>query len=446
MKKFGTILALAATLTFSVPSVVFAEVDIRRDATVEAVKAVMPCVVNIGTESLVEVNDPFEDLFRQFYGPRYEVQSSLGSGVIIDEDGYILTNRHVVKRARRIQIKLTSEAGGQEYEAEFISSIGNTDVALLKIIQNPKEKKRKFKAVKLAKDDDLFLGQTVLALGNPFGLEGSVSRGILSSKRRAAPKENEELGVSNWLQTDASINPGNSGGPIIDLRGELIGLSEAILPGAQGIGFAIPVKDVREALSKIFVPESNSRWLGLQVLPDTTPLVIMNVEQNSPAAKAGLNVGDIITQVNGKIPTGFEFHRVLRDATGANFTFSVDRGTQHLTIPVHLISFNEILREHLGVDAQELTRSLARQFGLEEHAGLLIAAVEKGGPADKAGIQRFHIITGINNKRIHRLVEAVSIVYQMPKGERIDLNLLVPQTRGDEILGYRQGTTRIKLR
>jgi len=446
MKKIGTILALAATLSFSVPSVVLADVDIRRDATVEAVKAVMPCVVNIGTESLVEVNDPFEDLFRQFYGPRYEVQSSLGSGVIIDEEGYILTNRHVVKRARRIQIKLTSEAGGQEYEAEFISSIGNTDVALLKIIQPSKEKKRKFKAVKLAKDDDLFLGQTVLALGNPFGLEGSVSRGILSSKRRAAPKENEELGVSNWLQTDASINPGNSGGPIIDLRGELIGLSEAILPGAQGIGFAIPVKDVREALSKIFVPESNSRWLGLQVLPDATPLVILNVEQNSPAAKAGLKAGDVITQINGKTPTGFEFHRSLRDASGSDFTFAVDRGTQHLTIPVHLISFNEILREHLGVDAQELTRSLARQFGLEEHAGLLIAAVEKGSPADKAGIQRFHIITGINNTRIHRLVEAVSIVYQMPKGERIDMNLLVPQTRGDEILGYRQGATRIKLR
>lgn len=446
-------IAFAAPLTAALlgsalwhPLRAMAEPDIRRDAIVEAVHEVMPCVVNISTESLVEVNDTFEDLFRQFYGPRYQIQPSLGSGVIIDEEGYILTNRHVVRRARRIQIKLTADAGGEEYEAEFISSIGNTDVALLKIIQDPKAKPRKFKAIKLARNDDLFLGQTVLALGNPFGLEGSVSRGILSSKRRAEPKENEELGVSNWLQTDASINPGNSGGPITDIRGELIGLSEAILPGAQGIGFAIPVKDVREAVAKIFVPESNSRWLGLQVLPATSPLIIQAVQSNSPAAKAGLKVGDQILQVNGRTPVGFEFHKWLRDETNSDFTLAVQRGGERLNVPVHMVSFIEILKQRLGIDAQELTRSLARQFGLEEHAGLLVVGADKTGPSGKAGIERYHIITGINGIRVRSLLDAANTIFQAPKGDVVDVSVMVPQTRGDEILGYRQGATRVKLR
>jgi S1-C subfamily serine protease len=423
-----------------------ADADIRRDATVDAVQAVMPCVVNIGTESVVEVNDDFENFFRQFYGPRYEIRPSLGSGVIIDEDGYILTNQHVVRRARRIQIKLAAEAGGQEYEAEFISSNEKLDIALLRIIQNPKDKPRKFKAIKMAKDDDLLLGETVLALGNPYGLECSVSRGILSSKRRAEPKENQELGISNWLQTDASINPGNSGGPIIDLRGELIGLSEAIMPGAQGIGFAIPVKEVREAVARIFVPESNLRWLGLQVIPATSPLVVQAVQTNSPADKAGLKMGDAILQVNGRAPTGFEFHKWIRDDTNLNFTLTIQRGAERLTLPVHLVAFSEVIKQRMGVDVQDLNRNLARQFGLEEHSGVLITGVEKNGPAGKSGIERYHILVGLNGVRVRNLFDAFWITSLMPKGVTAEAALLVPKTRRDEIIGYRQGTTRLQLR
>ena len=176
-------LGAAACLGFG-PNALRAETDIRHDATVDAVKDVLPCVVNIGTESYVEVNDPndpFDAFFRQFYGPRYQIGTSLGSGAIVDEDGYILTNQHVVNRARRIRVKLSEEAGGQEYDAVPVLAMESIDVALLKIVPNPKEKPRKFKAIRFAKDDDLLLGETVLALGNPFGLGGSVSRGILSS-------------------------------------------------------------------------------------------------------------------------------------------------------------------------------------------------------------------------------------------------------------------------
>lgn len=422
--------------------------EIRHDATVEAVKRVMASVVNIGTESLVAVSDPFEDLFRQFYGqgPRLRVQPSLGSGVIIDEDGYILTNQHVVNRARRIQVKLSDEAGGQEYEAELVSSIITTDVALLKIIQDPKQKPRKFKAIKFAKDDDLLLGETVLALGNPFGLGGSVSRGILSSKQRADSKQNEELGVSNWLQTDASINPGNSGGPIINLCGEMIGMSEAILPGAQGIGFAIPVKDIRDALGQIFVPESNNRWFGAIVRPDSDYLKIESVETNSPAAVAGLRLGDQVMAVNGKNPRGLEFHRWMREETNSVFKLTVLRHGEQKDISVKLISLGEMIRQRMGLDVQELTRPLARQFGLPEKTGLLIAGVEKSGPAQTAELQRNFLITGVDDTRIQSMAGLASEIHRRSKGEVITVSILIPQTRGDEILNYAKAFTRLKLR
>jgi S1-C subfamily serine protease len=194
-----------------------AEADLRRDATVEAVEKVIPSVVNIATEEIVESRDPFEDMFREFWGPYYrrrppDTQYSLGSGVIIDEEGYVLTNLHVVRRASRIWVKLSD---GRQFEALPIVGTTRSDVALVKLITRSGEK---FKAVKFAKDDDLFLGETVLALGNPFGLGGSVSRGILSSKNRRAPKENEPLDVADWLQTDAPINFGNSGGPLVNLK------------------------------------------------------------------------------------------------------------------------------------------------------------------------------------------------------------------------------------
>src|SRR5438105_5747490 len=230
------------------------ELDIRRDAVVEAVQSVMPSVVNVATEELVAVRDSLDDLFREFFDPYHRrrqpnTQFSLGSGVIVDEDGFVLTNFHVVSRARRVWVKLSD---GREFECERISGNSFADVALLQIRASKGEK---FTAVKFADDDDLLLGETVLALGNPFGLGGSVSRGILSSKSRRPPTENEPLDVMDWLQTDAAINPGNSGGPLVDLRGELVGVNVAVYREGHGIGFAIPIKRVTEALSEISIPE-----------------------------------------------------------------------------------------------------------------------------------------------------------------------------------------------
>jgi S1-C subfamily serine protease len=203
------------------------EMDIRRDATVAAVQEVMPSVVNIATETLVEYEDFYQRIFREFFGrsniaPQRQRLLSVGSGVIIDEDGYVLTNLHVVPRANRSQVKFWY---GSEYDAIPIVATEHSDVALIKISAKPGEK---FKAIKFGLPDDLLLGETVLALGNPFGLGGSVTKGILSSKSRRPPSGDEPLDVKDWLQTDAAINPGNSGGPLINLRGELIGLSVAV--------------------------------------------------------------------------------------------------------------------------------------------------------------------------------------------------------------------------
>jgi S1-C subfamily serine protease len=210
------------------------ETDIRRDATVVAVEKVMPSVVNIATETIIHVRDPYEEFFRQFWDPYHRRQPSnsqysLGSGVVIDEEGYLLTNDHVVRRADKIAVKFCT--GTNLYSATVVASDPKSDVALLKLNARPGEK---FRAIQLAHEDDLLLGETVLALGNPFGLGGSVSRGILSSKSRIVPKEGEPLDIPNWLQTDAPINLGNSGGPLVNLRGELIGINVAVLNEVEG--------------------------------------------------------------------------------------------------------------------------------------------------------------------------------------------------------------------
>lgn len=420
------------------------QTDIRRDAIVEAAEKVMPCVVNIATETVVEAHNPIEELF---YGSR--THSSLGSGVIISDDGYLLTNLHVVNRATHIRVKLSDAAGGGEYDVQHVYEVtAKQDVALLKIV--PKKKGEKFHAVHFAKNDDLLLGETVLALGNPFGLGESVSRGILSSKSRAPAKEGEDLSMQNWLQTDALINPGNSGGPLIDLRGDLIGINCAILEGAQGIGFAIPIKEVREALGDMFNPETASRWFGGRVAVET-PLVVDAVDTNSPADLAGLKVGDTILQLNGKAPGDFmEFNQALRDGTNVNFDLTIERGGEKRDLNVKLIPFADIFRRRLGADLQNLTPDMVDQLGLGQlgglESGLFVARVDKDSPADDASLTKYCILNGIGRHRIRNDLDAFNILSKLDKGSRTDVSYLVPRTRGDLILGYQEELAAVRLR
>ncbi len=419
--------------------------DSRRDAPGDAVARVMPCVVNIGTETIVNVRDPFDQLLQEFWGPYYrrrapQAQYSLGSGVIIDEAGYILTNEHVVRRASRIWVKLSDESGGREYEAKRVAGNPGSDVALLQIQAKPGEK---FKAVRFAADDDLLLGETVLALGNPFGLGGSVSRGILSSRSRRPPVENAPLDVADWLQTDAAINPGNSGGPLVNLHGELIGLNVAVFREGQGIGFAIPIKRVTSALSQIFSPELKHLWFGARVRPGAS-LAVTSVEPGSPAEKAGLRTGDVIIGINGKTPRGYiEFIQEL-NASGdqRDVSLTLQRGDSRssatLRLTMETTVFNAaLIKQKSGVSVQEITADLAEQLGLATTEGLLVASVDRASPGAEAGLQRGHIILGIDDQRLQDVVSAAKVLYAKKRGETVPLEVLVQRRQGAFITAER---------
>ena len=433
--------ALALLLGLTCPAAALGpEVDARRDAVVEAVARVMPSVVNIGTETIVAVRDPFEALLQEFWGPYYRRRPpetrlySLGSGVVIDESGYVLTNDHVVRRASRVWVKLTDEAGGGEYEATPIAGTTRGDVALLKINLKPGQK---LKAVRFAADDDLLLGETVLALGNPFGLGGSVSRGILSSKSRRPPVENAPMDIADWLQTDAAVNPGNSGGPLINLRGELIGINVAVYREAQGIGFAIPIKRVSEALADIFSPELKQWWFGARVKPAGRWLTVAAVERGSPAERAGLKAGDLVVAVNGRPPRGFiEFIQELMAAEDKRDTaLAVQRGEARPNLTVRLARmttvFNaSLVKQKLGVSLQEISLELAERLGLASTDGLLVAGVERGSPADAVGLERGHVILGIAGQAVEDVVSAAKILYGKKKGDRVSLQVLAQRRQG----------------
>ena len=416
----------AAMLSLLYSTIGAAETDPRRDATVLAVERVMPSVVNIGAVEIIERHDPYDAFLRDFWQPFYrrrqpDTQYSLGSGVVIDEDGIVLTNYHVVARARRIWVKL---ADGREFEAEWIVATTFSDLALLRIITKSGQK---FTPVKFAADDDLFLGETVLALGNPFGLGGTVTKGILSSKSRRPPTDIEPLDVQDWLQTDAAINPGNSGGPLINMLGELIGINVAVGQG-QGIGFAIPVKRVSEAVSEIYRPEiMNGAWLGIRVKAGGLPLTVTAVDAVSPAEKVGLQVGDQLVQLNGKSPKGFvEFNReLMKLGSDREISLEVQRGTNRRTVTVTMISFMEMIRKKLGVTVQELTQDRARNAGLVEFRGLLITDVDRGSAAAEARLQRGMLITAIDRDPVVNLETAGRILSQKKTSEAARLNVII---------------------
>ena len=419
--------------------------DVRRDATVMAVEQVMPSVVNIATETIVEYRDWYDEVFRDFYGwnraPRQERRISLGSGVIINEDGDVLTNLHVTQRASRIQVKLWD---GREYEAELVVGTTGQDVALLKIKAKPGEK---FKAIRLAPEDDLLLGETVLALGNPFGLGGSVTRGILSSKTRRPSAGNEPLDVNDWLQTDAAINPGNSGGPLINLRGELIGLNVAVYRQGQGIGFAIPVKQVADAVAAFFKPETAYKlWFGAHVKPGSNPVLITEVQPGGPADKSGLRSGDRVLQVNGRIPTGFlDFDKMLGESPGHKAALLVEQDNQRRTISLVMMPFEEMIRKKAGFSLAAENPTGAN-VSLKGAKGMYVDQVEKNGPAYRAELQRGYFVTDVDGVQAVDLRAVGSVFADKAKGDRVRLTVVVQRPLGADFVEYRQGTLELEIR
>lgn len=406
--------------------------DIRRDATVQAVENTMPSVVNISAKTVVQRRGYFYDWWRDNWAPFYQElppQMSAGSGVIIDEEGYVLTNVHVVQDANEITVKLSD---GRVLPAEVLAGTRRSDVALLKIHGNEGEK---FKAIKLAGENDLLLGETVIALGNPFGLGASVSKGILSSKTRRTTATDDPMDMEDWLQTDAAINPGNSGGPLVNLKGELIGLNVAIYREGQGIGFAIPIKRVTEAMGDLFTPEAlKSLWFGARFVASTNLLTVRVVEAGSPAEKGGFKKGDVLLRVNGKPARNIiEVNRELISAgSRQEVAFVLQREGEQQKASVKLIPettfFNsQLVQAKLGCAVQEVTPEMAARLGLNVVEGIVVTAIEKGSAAEAVGLKRGYVIEAIGDVKIPDVTVAAKILHGIKKDSRVNVSVLVPR-------------------
>ena len=436
----GAIRAQQTDLTKTEP------LDVRRDATVEAIERVMPSVVNVEGSADVDPNSADDRLMAEFFGWRLqqvqEAVVSRGSGVVIDEEGYVLTNVHVVDGVKRVFVKFND--GSEPIEAERVALNAGKDVALLRL----KAPGRKFPAVKFAKDDDLLLGETVIALGNPFGYAGSVSRGILSSRARRGPNEDRsrgDLDTLDWIQTDAAINPGNSGGPLINLRGDLIGINVATLRpqmGAQGIGFAIPIKRVNQALAEVLSGESVGRfWFGARLKAATRPLTIQAVQPGSPAEKAGLKPGDVISAVQGDPPSGIiEFNRALVKAGDASdIPLTIRRAGTFKELRLRLIEESDFFNN------EYLSARAGFKVAAVRGGGFVVQSVDANGPAAAAGLKRGHLIRGLDRTEFPDVVTLARYLFGRPKGETVEVGVLVDQRSALGV--YRQaGIATLKLR
>jgi len=397
-------------------------------------KKINPSVVNISTTKIFKTkgfhhpfmgqNDPFrfffgDDFFKKFFGgqmPREFKQRSLGSGFIIDPEGYILTNNHVVAKADKVVVKLES---GKEYKAKIVGTDPKTDVALIKIkVDKP------LKAVKLGDSDKIRVGDWVIAIGNPFGLSHTVTAGIISAKGRVIGSGPYD----DFLQTDASINPGNSGGPLIAMNGTVIGINTAIIASGQGIGFAIPIN-----MAKRIVPQLKATghvvrgWLGVYI-QDITPelgkkfglkegqkgVLISKVFDGSPAQKGGLKQGDVIIKYDGRPVHSSHELAILVGQTkvGKKVDIEILRNGEKKTETISIgVRKEEKVAEagsaqaptKMGFEVQQLTPELAKHLGLKVQKGILVVQVDRSGPAYEAGLRRNDVIVEVNRKKVTTL-------------------------------------------
>jgi S1-C subfamily serine protease len=409
------------------------------DPVVLAVQKVLPAVVNIRTEQLVtrQFADPFDDLWRQFFRqPRsdqgVEGAQSLGSGVVVDEDGWLVTNWHVVRRATKIHVVMSDDT---TYEAKYVSGDEANDLALLKI-----EPKKLLPFVDIAGEREPLLGETVIAVGNPFGLEQTVTKGIISAKSRKYSAGDATF--DDILQTDAAINPGNSGGPLINTRGQLVGINMAILSQAQGIGFAIPAKRVASLLAVWFSPEKRSRlWLGVRFARENDSIVISDVQTGSPAAKAGLESRAVLMAVDGeRFDDVLQLQRhLLHKKAGDTVKLGVARNGKEQVFMVKLVSLpklsaTDLMHRKFGLQVQELTVDLAATMGVSATQGLLVADVEKGSPAAASGFNRGIVITHVGGEEIQSLDQLAEKLADIQVGDSISMATVMIEHRGNFLL------------
>lgn len=384
----------------------------RRTPVVRVVQQVQPAVVNLTAEQVVSV--PQRSLFEQFFGDLYPelgprrgrrfTTQSLGSGVVITPGGLVVTNDHVIEGAAAIKVRF---ADGEEVDAEVVGSDADADLALIKVPrQTPSN-------LPLAREDDLLIGETVIAIGNPLGLENTVTVGVLSARDRTVRSPRTNRMYTDFLQTDASINPGNSGGALVDLDGRLIGINTAIIGDAQGIGFAIPAKRVRRVVQDLLrYGEVQPAWLGLFVRSRGTAresraagVEVASVFPDSPAAAAGLRKGDVITGADRRpLASRDDYGTLLAQlAPGDSVTFSVagDGGARSVEL--------RAVRPPDDVGEQVLATFVGLQLR-ERGDKVEVVGVERASAAEDAGLDRGDLILQINGQPVRSLADVNRVV------------------------------------
>jgi serine protease Do len=401
------------------------EVDSRRTPVVEVVERLSPAVVNISTDIYESrpanpffgtQRDPFfDDFFKRFFGPQGERQQkrqSLGSGVLVDKKGHILTNHHVILRASEIHVTLVS---GKEYKGELVGSDPGSDLAVVKIAIE-----EEIEPAGLSTSSDLLIGETVIAIGNPFGLSHTVTTGVISALNRSIQSGDQVF--KDFIQTDASINPGNSGGPLLNIRGEVIGINTAIYSQAEGIGFAIPADRARRVVEDLITfGEVQAAWFGLEVqvldekiakylgYEEAQGVLVTEVYPGSPADKAGIQVQDILVQAD---QTELASPEVLADllrrmSVNDDIEFRVFGKGKYRKKTVKSVALPEAMAENycqrsLGIRVGELTSKAMIGTGIK---GVKITEVTRGSQAAQVGLQPGDVLLKINDRRIPNVQE-----------------------------------------
>ena len=413
----------------------------------DLVESVKESVVNISTTQTLKEspmqpffgpNSPFRDFFgeewKHFFGdapPGQLKTHALGSGFIINNDGLILTNNHVVEKADEIRIKTL---GGAEYDAKVVGRDPKTDIALIQI----KVKGKLPAPAKLGDSEAIRVGDWVIAVGNPFGLGNTVTAGIISAKGRVIGAGQYD----DFLQTDAAINPGNSGGPLFNMSGEVVGINTAIVAQGQGIGFATPINMAKDILDQLKTGKVVRGWLGIMIqditpelaesfgIKETKGVIVADVVPDSPAERDGLKRGDIVEKLNGKqVENANQLSRSVA-AMKPESVAAIDliRDGKSVTVKVTIGTMPEEIAEKKagarktesawGITVQNLTAELAQKFGLDEkESGVVITEVASGTPADEARLRQGDLIKEVNRQKIQNVRDWKQITDKMRKGE-----------------------------
>ena len=408
------------------------------------VKRVAPAVVNVYAARVVENRNPFmnDPFFRQFFGsvPREQVQRSLGSGVIIDPAGLVVTNYHVIEGASEVKVALADK---REFDAEVVLKDEHSDLAVMRL----KGASERFPALEFGNSDELQVGDVVLAIGDPFGVGQTVTHGIVSAVART------QVGISDYqffIQTDAAINPGNSGGALVDVKGRLVGINTAIYSrsgGSQGIGFAIPANMVRVVVASAKGGSAAVKrpWLGAK-LQDVTPEIaeslglkrpsgalVASFAAGSPAARAGIKTGDLIVSIDGTIvddPNAFDY-RFATKPLGGSAQIGLVRQGREMVVAVALQSVPETPREEVeirsrspfrGATVANLSPALADELRLDPQSeGVVIVGVADGSAAQSIGFQKGDIVISVNNQKIEKSADLDRITHAGSRQWRITI-------------------------